>query len=114
MAILTETCDNAVRGEGANEDLGFITALLAASDSSGDAALLDLRKRRAIISRVFDFLVVSTTTSELPRFSMRPATSGEGTFLILPSRLRLSHPPPGASPPTPPPMANPPAPTVTR
>lgn len=48
-----------------------MTEMLAASYGDGKAALPDLRKPRAIISRAFGFLVVSTTP--LDRTLSRPA-----------------------------------------
>ena len=37
LALLLDTCGNAVPPEGTNEDLGLITALLAADEGGGDA-----------------------------------------------------------------------------
>ena len=50
LALLLNTCGNDVPPKGTNEDLGPVTALLAANEGGGDAAGKDLQKRRAIIS----------------------------------------------------------------
>ena len=87
LALLLDTCGNVLPPEGANEDLGFVTALLAAKECGGDAACKELRKRRTIIRQAFEFLVASTTISGVLRSGMRRAKIGEATYLLLPSRL---------------------------
>ena len=67
LALLLDTCGNAVPPEGTKEDFGLVTTLLAASADGGDAAGKDLRKRRLIISQAFEFLVASTTIAGIPR-----------------------------------------------
>ena len=102
LALLLDTCGNAVPPEGANEDLGIFTALLAANEGGGDATGKDLRKRRAITSQAFEFLVASTTISGIPRAGMRRAKIDEATYLLLPSRLQIATPyilPPVTTPP---------------
>ena len=102
LALLLDTCSNAVPPEGTNEDLGLVTALLAANKGGGDAAGKDLRKRRAIISQAFEFLVASTTISGIPRSGMRRAKLDEAKYLLLPSRLQMATPyilPPVKTPP---------------
>ena len=102
LALLLDTCSNAVPSEGTNEDLGFVTALLAANEDGGDAAGKDLRKRRAIISQAFDFRIASTTIFGIPRSGMRRAKLDEATYLLLPSRLQMATPyilPPVKTPP---------------
>ena len=73
LALLLDPRGNVVPPEGTNKDLGLVTALLATNEGGGDAALKDLRKRRTIIGRAFEFLVASTTASGAPRLSMRRA-----------------------------------------
>ena len=92
LALLLDTCSNAIPSEGTNEDVGLVTALLAANEGGGDAADKDLRKRRAIISQAFEFLVASTTIFEIPRSGMRRAKLDEATYLLLPSRLQMATP----------------------
>ena len=92
LVLLLDTCSNAVPSEGTNEDLGFVTALLAANEGGGDAAGKDLRKRRAIISQAFEFRIASTTIFEIPRSGMRRAKLDEATYLLLPSRLQMAIP----------------------
>ena len=92
LALLLDTCGNAVPPEGTNEDFGLVTALLAANEGGGDAASKDLRKRRAIIGQAFEFLLASTTTSGIPRSGMRRAKIDKATYLLLPSRLQMSQP----------------------
>ena len=92
LALLLDTCGNAVPPEGTNEDLGLVTALLAANEGGGDASGKDLRKRRAIIGQAFKLLVASTTTSGIPRSGMRRAKIDEATYLLLPSRLQTVQP----------------------
>ena len=92
LALLLDTCGNAVPPEGTNEDLGLVTALLAANEGGGDAAGKDLRKRRAIISQAFEFLVARTTISGIPRSGMRRAKLDEATYLLLPSQLQMATP----------------------
>ena len=92
LALLLDTCSNAVPSEGTNEDLGFVTALLAANEGGGDAAGKDLRKRRAIISQALDFRIASTTIFEIPRSGMRRAKLDAATYLLLPSRLQMATP----------------------
>ena len=92
LALLLDTFDNAVPSEGTSEDLGLVTALLAANEGGGDAAGKDLWKRRAIISQAFQFLIVSTTIFEIPRSGMRRAKLDEATYLLLPSRLQITTP----------------------
>ena len=67
LLLLLEVCANAVPGEGTNEKLGLVAVLLAANEGGEEVALLDLRKRRTIVGRAFEFLVDSTTTSGTPR-----------------------------------------------
>ena len=38
LSLLLEVCDNAVPGEGTNEELGLVAGLLATNDGGGDAA----------------------------------------------------------------------------
>ena len=90
LALLLDACENAVPQKGTNEDLGLVTALLAASEGGGDAAFKDLRKRRTIVGRAFEFLVASTTTSGALRSDIRRATIGDSTHLLLPSRLQMT------------------------
>ena len=92
LALILDTCGNAVPPEGTNEDLGLVTALLAANERGGDAAGKDLRKRRVIIGQAFEFLVASTTTSGIPRSGMRRAKIDEAKYLLLPSRLQMAQP----------------------
>ena len=92
LALLLDTCSNAIPFEGTNEDVGLVTAPLAANEGGGDAADKDLRKRRAIISEAFEFLVASTTIFGILRFGMRRAKFGEATYLLLPSRLQMATP----------------------
>ena len=101
LALLFDTCGNAVSTEGPSEDLGLVTALLAANKGGGDAAGKDLRKRRAIISQAFEFMVASTI-SRISRSGMRRAKLDEATYLLLPSRLQMTTPyilPPVKTPP---------------
>ena len=102
LGLLLDTCSNAIPSEGTNEDVGLVTALLAANEGGGDAADKDLRKRRAIISQAFEFLVASTTIFGILRSGMRRAKLGEATYLLLLSRLQM------ATPYTPSPMMTPP------
>ena len=90
LSLLLDVCDNSVPGEGANKDLGLVTALLTANEGGGDATLRDLRKRRTIVGRAFEFLVASTTTSGAPRSGMRRAILGDSTYLLLPSRPQMA------------------------
>ena len=92
LALLLDACENGVPWEGTNEDLGLVKALLAANEGGGDATFKDLRKRRTIVGRAFEFLVVSTTTSRSPRSGMRRAKIGDSTYLLLPSRLQMAQP----------------------
>ena len=92
LALLLDTCGNAVPPESTNEDLGLVTALLAANEGGGDAAGKDLRKRRAVIGQAFKFLVASTTTSGIPRSGMGRAKIDEATYLLLSSRLHMAQP----------------------
>ena len=92
LSLLLDVCDNSVSGEETTEDLGLVTALLAANKGGGDAALRNLRKRRTIVGRAFEFLVASTTTSGAPRSGMRRATLGDSTHLLSPSRLQMMEP----------------------
>ena len=108
LALLLDTCRNAIPSEGTNEDVGLVTALLAANEGGRDAADKDLRKRRAIISQAFEFLVTSTTIFGIPRSSMRRAKLGEATYLLLPSRLQMATPYIAATSNIPPPMKTPP------
>ena len=101
LGLLLNTCSNAIPSEGTN-DVGLVTALLAANEGGGDAADKDLRKRRAIISQAFEFLVASTTIFGTLRSCTRRAKLGEATYLLLPSRLQM------ATPYTPSPMMPPP------
>ena len=101
LALLLEVYKNAVPGEGANEELGLVTLLVAASEGGGNAALQDLQKRGMIVGRAFNFLVVSPTLSGASRSSMRRAVVGGSTYLLLPSRLQLAQAPPAATPPHP-------------
>ena len=103
LGLLLDTCSNAIHipSEGTN-DVGLVTALLAANEGGGDAADKDLRKRRAIISQAFEFLVASTTIFGILRSGMRRAKLGEATYLLLPSRLQM------ATPYTPSPILTPP------
>ena len=77
LSLLLEVCDNAVPGEWTNGELGLVAVLLIANEGSGDAALQDLRKRRTIVGRAFEFLVASTTTSGAYRSGMRCAVLGD-------------------------------------
>ena len=102
LALLLDTCSNAVPSEGTNEDLGLVTALLAANEGGGDAACKDLRKRRAIIRQAFEFLIAITTIFGIPRSGMRRAKLDEARYLLLPSRLQMATPyilPPVKTPP---------------
>ena len=108
LALLLDTCSNAIPSEGTNEDIGLVTTLLAANEGGGDAADKDLRKRRAIISQAFELLVTSTTIFGIPRSGMRRAKLGETTYLLLPSRLQMATPYILATPYIPPPMKTPP------
>ena len=101
LGLLLDTCSNAIPSEGTN-DVGLVTELLAANEGGGDAADKGLRKRRAIISQAFEFLVASTTIFGILRSGMRRAKLGEATYLLLPSRLQM------ATPYTPSPMMTPP------
>ena len=101
LSLLLDVCGHAVLGEGINEDLGLVTALLAANEDGGDATLRGLRKRRTIFGRAFEFLVANTTTSGVPRLGMRRATLGDSTYLLLLSRFQMTLP--AASTPTHPP-----------
>ena len=101
LRLLLDTCSNATPSQGTN-DVGLVTALLAANKGGGDAADKDLRKRRAIISQAFEFLVTSTTIFGILRSGMRRAKLGEATHLLLPSRLQM------VTPYTPSPMMTPP------
>ena len=92
LALLPDACENVVPREGTSEDLGLVTALLAANEGSGDTTFKDLRKRRTIVGRAFEFLVANTTTSGIPRSGMRPATIGDSTYPLLPSRLQMTQP----------------------
>ena len=93
LGLVLDTCSNALPSEGTN-DVGLVTALLAANEGGGDAADKDLRKRRAIISQTFEFLVASTTIFGILRSGMRRAKFGEATYLLLPSRLQMAFPTP--------------------
>ena len=92
LALLLDPCGNAVPPEGTNEDLGLITALLAAKEGGEDSAGKNLRKRRAIIGQAFELLVASPTTSGIPRSGMRRANVDEATCLLLPSRVQMAQP----------------------
>ena len=113
LSLLLEVCDNAVPGEGINKDLGLVAVLLAAKDGSGDAALQDLRKRRTIVGRAFEFFVTNTTTSDTPTSGMRRAALGDFKYPLLPLRLQMIQL--AAGTPTHPPAATPstPLPAVT-
>ena len=89
LALPLDTCGNVLPPEGANEDLGLVTALLAANEGGGDAVCKDLRKRRTIIGHAFESLVASTTISGVLRSGMRRAKIGEATYLLLPSQLQM-------------------------
>ena len=65
LSLLLEFYDNAVPGERTNKEVGLVAVLLAANEGNGD--LRDLRKRRTIVGRAFEFLMASTTTSGAPR-----------------------------------------------
>ena len=107
LALLLETCENAVPPEGTNEELCLATELLAANKGGVDAAGKDLRKRRAIIGQAFEFLVASTTTSGIPRSAMRRAKIEEATYLLLPSRLQMAQPTDSTQSPSPTPYTTP-------
>ena len=81
------------------------TALLAANVGGGDATFQNLRKRRTIVGRAFEFLVARTTTSEAPRSGMRRTTVGDSTYVLLPPRLQMTQP--AATLPTHSPSTNP-------
>ena len=102
LVLLLDTCSNTIPSEGTN-DVGLVTALLAANEGGGDAADKDLRKRRAIITQAFEFLVASTTIFGILRSGMRRAKLGEATYLLLPSRLQMATPYPPSPMMTPPP-----------
>ena len=102
LPLLLDTCSNAIPSEGTNVDVGLVTALLAANEGGGDATDKDLRKRRAIISQAFEFLMASITIFGMPRSGMQRAKLDEATYLPLPSRLQM------ATPYVPPPMKTPP------
>ena len=117
LSMLLDVCDNSGPGEGTNEDLGLAKVLLATNEDGGEATLRNLKKRRTMVGRAFEFLVASNTTSEAPRLGMRRAKLGDSTYLLLPSRVQITqlvastptHPP--STTPTPctlPPAATPP------
>ena len=83
LSLLLEVCDNAVPGEGTNEELGLVAILLTASEGGRDTALEDLRKRSTIVGRAFEFLVANTTPSDISRSGMRCAVLGDSTYLLL-------------------------------
>ena len=93
LMLLLDACKNAVPREGTNEDLALVIALLAANEGGGDTTFRDLRKRRTIVDQAFEFLFASTTTSGAPRSGMRGAAAVVSTYLLLPSRLRMTQPP---------------------
>ena len=105
LSLLLEICDNAVPGEETNKDLGRVAVLLAAKDGSGDAAVQNLRKRRTIVGRAFEFLVTNITPSGTPTSGMRRAVLGNFTYPLLSSRLQMIQP--AAGTPTHPPAATP-------
>ena len=87
LSLLLEVCGNGVPEEGTNEELGLVVVLLAANEGSEDITFQDLRKRRTIVGRAFEYLMASTATSGAPRSDMRRAVLGDFTYLLLPSRL---------------------------
>ena len=110
LSLLLEVYDNEP-GEVTNEELGLVTALLAANKSGGDVTLQNLRKRRTIGSRAFEFLVASATPSGTTRSDMQNAVMGDCTHLLLPSQIQMTQPPSAASFPNHRPVATPFTPT---
>ena len=96
-SLLLEVYDHTVPGEGI-EELALVVALLATNEGGGDATLQDLRKRRTIVGRAFEFLVASATTSGASRWGMRRATLSDSTYLLLLLWLQMTRP--AASTPT--------------
>ena len=94
LSLLLDVCDNIVPGEGVNEDLDLVAALLAANEGGGDATLWDLRMCRMIVGRAFEFLGTSTTASGAPRLGLRCVTLGDSTYLLLSSRIQIIQPTP--------------------
>ena len=92
FALLLDCCENAVPREGTTEDLGLVKTLLVPNEGGGDATFKNLRKRCTIVGQAFEFLVASTTTLGAPRSSMRRATMGDSSYLLLPSRLQMTQP----------------------
>ena len=80
--MLLEAYDNEVPGEVTNEELGLVTMLRAANGSGGDVALQNLRKRRTIGDRAFEFQVASASPSSTPRSGMQNAVLGNCSHLL--------------------------------
>ena len=104
LSLLLEVCDNAIPREETNKELGLVMVILAANKGSGDVALQDIRKRRTIVGRAFEFLVASTTTSGALRSDMQRAvlvTSHTFSYLAAPDDPALGehpHPPTRSDP----------------
>ena len=109
VPLLVDICETAVPAEGLTASALDLTTLFGtARTGDGDVATKDLRARRAVISRAFEFLVVSATHAGVAQTGMRRVTIGDNIYTLLPSRQELSQlPEPATSSPatTPPPSS---------